>query len=348
MRLYWQRCSSLLVLYVLSWQSTAFFVSAQKDASTLNQWRGFSTRPRQRNGKPVARTLVSASATRTIPADKQNINLTTTTTTLNFWEHMICGATARSLAKTMFHPANVAKTILQTSSSAASPSSPAVVATLLSEKPSQVASSSSSSPVTLMSLVRNRPRVLLRGTAAQFILSAIQGAVTFAIVEETRHVMERTWQQNKQQPATQQQQQASTRPTSTTTAASMDFASSVVSTAAASIVSVPQMVIMDNLMAGNYPHLGAAVTRLYQERGGIGAFYRNWGPHLMGKIPAYVRTCCFVGYRLAKNSVLNFFQCQKNVVPCVLLLSKHFPRAGLYVGLFPTMQTPSPSHPPPR
>lgn len=46
---------------------------------------------------------------------RSSTTTTTTTTTLNFWEHMMCGATSRSLAKTIFHPANVAKTILQTS-----------------------------------------------------------------------------------------------------------------------------------------------------------------------------------------------------------------------------------------
>ena len=173
----------------------------------------------------------------------------TTTTTLNFWEHMMCGATSRSLAKTIFQPANVAKTILQTSPD-----------------------------MTVGALVLQQPSVLLRGTAAQFVLSAIQGAVSFAIVEQVRQIMGQLWQQWQRRQSTE---------TSTTTAASLDFASSVVSTLAASIVSVPQMVLMDNLMAGNYPNLGTAVSTLYNQ-GGVGAFYTNWGPHLVGKIPAYV------------------------------------------------------------
>ena len=124
---------------------------------------------------------------------------------LTFYEHMLCGAVSRSLAKTIFHPPNVAKTMLQISPT-----------------------------VTLGSLLQ-QPHVLLRGAGAQFCLSALQGAVTFAIVEETRHVMEQLWQRYVYKAS----------PTQGSTAASLDFCSSVASTLAASIVSVPQMVLMD-------------------------------------------------------------------------------------------------------
>ena len=166
---------------------------------------------------------------------------------------MLCGAVSRSLAKTIFHPPNVAKTMLQISPT-----------------------------VTLGSLLQ-QPHVLLRGAGAQFCLSALQGAVTFAIVEETRHVMEQLWQRYVYKAS----------PTQGSTAASLDFCSSVASTLAASIVSVPQMVLMDNLMAGVYPNLPTAVSTLYQSQGGVGAFYQNWKPHLMGKIPAYALTWVF-------------------------------------------------------
>jgi hypothetical protein len=165
---------------------------------------------------------------------------------------MFCGAVSRTFAKTIFHPFNTAKTILQTSR----------------------ANEANIPRITLYALTRptrKNVQLLSRGTGAQFILSAIQGAVTFAIVEQTRTIMDGVIKQHEN-PAMD---------------ASLDFAASVVSTVAASVVSVPQMVLMDNLMAGTYSSLPQAMSSLYAD-GGVLAFYRNWHAHLVGKVPSYV------------------------------------------------------------
>ena len=91
-----------------------------------------------------------------------------TTPTLNFWEHLFCGARNYSLDKVIFHSANVAKTILQT----------------LSQEGES-----------LRVLVRQRPGILWRGTAAQIVLF-IQGPISFAIVEETCCIMGRYGSKN--------------------------------------------------------------------------------------------------------------------------------------------------------
>jgi Mitochondrial carrier protein len=67
----------------------------------------------------------------------------------------------------------------------------------------------------------------------------------------------------------------------------LDFLSSAISTICCSVVSTPQMMITDNIMAGNYPNLPKAVTGLWQSQGLTG-FYRGWWPGLAGKIPSYV------------------------------------------------------------
>lgn len=75
--------------------------------------------------------------------------------------------------------------------------------------------------------------------------------------------------------------------------AGMDFLSSALSTICCSVVSTPQMMICDNIMAGTYPNLIAATTNLAKDKG-IAGFYTGWWPGIAGKIPSYVSFCVSV------------------------------------------------------
>eukprot|EP00546_Thalassionema_frauenfeldii_P002430 CAMPEP_0178934582 /NCGR_PEP_ID=MMETSP0786-20121207/23947_1 /TAXON_ID=186022 /ORGANISM="Thalassionema frauenfeldii, Strain CCMP 1798" /LENGTH=408 /DNA_ID=CAMNT_0020612389 /DNA_START=418 /DNA_END=1645 /DNA_ORIENTATION=- len=109
------------------------------------------------------------------------------------------------------------------------------------------------------------------GAGANFVLSLPHGAVNFAVLEFVRSKLTQLL------PA-----EAGGR-----LGPGLDFVSSCLSTVCCSVVSTPQMMIIDNIMAGNYPNLPAAARGLYQQRG-IAGFYAGWFPGLAGKIPSYV------------------------------------------------------------
>jgi solute carrier family 25 S-adenosylmethionine transporter 26 len=164
---------------------------------------------------------------------------------------MICGAISRSIAQTIMHPANTMKTILQSTRGSTRPSA--------------------------LELAHPRNlRLLTRGAGANFVLSVPHGAVNFAILELVRsHLnlfVERT-------PALRERAEQF--------GPGLDFLSSSISTICCSIVSTPQMMITDNIMAGNYPNLPAAVKGLAATNG-VKGFYSGWWPGLAGKIPSYV------------------------------------------------------------
>lgn len=171
---------------------------------------------------------------------------------LVFWENMVCGAISRSIAQTVMHPANAMKTILQSYRGA-------------TDRP------------TIFSLAqpRNFP-TLTRGAGANFLLSVPHGAVNFAVLEFVRREMSRLVASN---PALAKRAE--------NFGPGLDFLSSAISTICCSVVSTPQMMITDNIMAGNYPNLPKAATGLWQSQG-IAGFYSGWWPGLAGKIPSYV------------------------------------------------------------
>jgi hypothetical protein len=169
---------------------------------------------------------------------------------LFFWESMVSGAISRSVAQTLMHPANTMKTILQRSRTGP----------------------------TFQELLQPKMfKTLTRGAGANFILSVPHGAVNFAVLEFVRSRLSKAVQQV---PFLERNQEAM--------GPGLDFMSSAISTICCSVVSTPQMMITDNIMAGNYPNLGNAVTGLYASRGVMG-FYSGWWPGLVGKIPSYVR-----------------------------------------------------------
>jgi hypothetical protein len=175
---------------------------------------------------------------------------------LVFWENMVCGAISRSIAQTVMHPANTMKTILQSTRGADRP--------------------------TLRYLMRPQNfKTLTRGAGANFILSVPHGAINFAVLE---FVSGRMSQFVSSVPWLEERKDSM--------GAGLDFVSSAISTICCSIVSTPQMMITDNIMAGNYPRLTVAARGLYAERGVLG-LYAGWWPGLVGKIPSYVSFVLF-------------------------------------------------------
>jgi hypothetical protein len=179
---------------------------------------------------------------------------------LVFWENMVCGAVSRSVAQTIMHPANTMKTILQSTRGIDRP--------------------------TIRTLARrDNFRTLTRGAGANFILSVPHGAINFAILELIRFRMNKIVQKYPRLSNNADR-----------LGPGLDFLSSALSTITCSVVSTPQMMITDNIMAGNYPNLPQAVVGLAKDRG-IHGFYAGWWPGLAGKIPSYVSWLLRVGVR---------------------------------------------------
>ncbi|KAL7579937.1 hypothetical protein ACA910_004935 [Epithemia clementina (nom. ined.)] len=172
---------------------------------------------------------------------------------LAFWETMLCGAISRSTAQTIMHPANTMKTMLQNSKG------PVIPAIMELMKPSSF-------------------RRLTYGAGTNFLLSVPNGALNFSVLEFVRKQLGNYVASN---PYLSERSQS--------LGAGLDFVSSSVSTVVCSIVATPQMMITDNIMAGNYPNLFRSVQGLAQS-GGIRAFYRGWLPGMAGKIPSYALT----------------------------------------------------------
>ena len=173
---------------------------------------------------------------------------------LHFWEAMVCGAVSRSAAQTIMHPANTMKTILQ--SKRAIPGK---------------------APLTVRSFTQWKyAKSLTRGAGAQLILSIPHGAVNFAVLEFVRRQMNNVVSRSRYADTINKN-----------FGPGMDFLSSALSTVCCSVVSTPQMMICDNIMAGTYPNLFAATSSLMKDKGFAG-FYTGWWPGIAGKIPSYV------------------------------------------------------------
>jgi solute carrier family 25 S-adenosylmethionine transporter 26 len=119
-------------------------------------------------------------------------------------------------------------------------------------------------------------KTLSRGAGANFILSVPHGAVNFAVLEFVRGRLN-----NFVESVPSLAKRADSM------GPGLDFLSSAISTVCCSVVSTPQMMITDNIMAGNYPKLSSACAGLYEQKGVLG-FYSGWWPGLVGKIPSYV------------------------------------------------------------
>jgi len=113
---------------------------------------------------------------------------------------------------------------------------------------------------------------LLRGADAQFLLSLPHGAFHFFVIDQVKI------------------QLAKFLPSRLNFFA--DFTASAISTVVCSIVSTPQMVLTDRLMAGVYPSFPEALRVIWKADGFLG-FYSGWWPALAQKIPSYALTWVF-------------------------------------------------------
>ena len=123
---------------------------------------------------------------------------------------------------------------------------------------------------------------LSRGAGSQFIMSIPHGALNFAVTETIKHtiadLVSNTTLSDK-------------IPTNILNPC-MDFASSAVSTFICSVISTPQMVLTDRIMAGVYDNFFSAIYNIAVKDGVMG-FYVGWLPALVQKIPSYALTWMF-------------------------------------------------------
>lgn len=107
---------------------------------------------------------------------------------------------------------------------------------------------------------------LLRGVDAQFCFSLPHGALYFSVIDHVKTRLDSVLAPKF--------------------SFLQDFAASTISTIFCSIVSTPQMVLTDRLMAGVYPSFPAALTSIMKKEG-VRGFYAGWWPALAQKIPSY-------------------------------------------------------------
>ena len=115
-------------------------------------------------------------------------------------------------------------------------------------------------------LTKLTPERLLRGVDAQFIMSLPHGAFYFFVIDQVKTKL--SCHMSSKFNFLQ------------------DFAASTISTVFCSIVSTPQMVLTDRLMAGVYPTSMDALRSILNTEG-IAGFYTGWWPALAQKIPSY-------------------------------------------------------------
>lgn len=138
----------------------------------------------------------------------------------------------------------------------------------------------SAETLTLKTLARpSNIKMLTRGAGAQFIMSIPHGAVNFAVLEYVRRQMSTL--------VTKSSWASDMAEKTPAFGPAMDFMSSAIATICCSVVSTPQMMVVDNIMAGTYKNFPSAIIGLSKNRG-IAGFYGGWWPGLVGKIPSYV------------------------------------------------------------
>ncbi len=107
---------------------------------------------------------------------------------------------------------------------------------------------------------------LLKGVDAQFVLSLPHGALYFCVLDAVKKNVLRFLPRRMDFLG--------------------DFTASTLSTMACTVVSAPQMVVTDRLMAGVYPTFPVALRSIV-EKDGIKGFYSGAWPAMVQKIPSY-------------------------------------------------------------
>ena len=172
---------------------------------------------------------------------------------LNYVENMLCGGLSRAAAQAVCHPLNVAKTLLQ----ARGPGSAATLGDLIR-------------------IVSAEPACLFRGLCGQAFLSVPNGAINFATLELAKSTMFTYLPEGVLRNC----------------GAGVDLLASACGTLLASAVSVPQTVVLDRIMAGQYKNFFRGFVTLGAEEGARG-YYRGWAPSMGSKIPSYALTWTF-------------------------------------------------------
>uniref|UniRef100_A0A7S2FHF1 Uncharacterized protein n=1 Tax=Octactis speculum TaxID=3111310 RepID=A0A7S2FHF1_9STRA len=170
---------------------------------------------------------------------------------LGFTENLFAGGVSRACAQAVCHPLNVAKTLLQASGSSG---------TVVSMRG-------------LSSILAASPRTFTRGIGAQIFLSIPNGALNFATLEFARGTLSRVIPKQTQRRV----------------GPALDLLSSACGTLLASVISVPQTVLLDRIMAGIYPNVVQGAVTLGRTDG-LRGFYRGWQPAMGSKIPSYALT----------------------------------------------------------
>lgn len=148
-------------------------------------------------------------------------------------------------------------------------------------------------PQSLYPMTGSGLKILFRGAGAQFILSSFLGAANFAVLEQTRKVMDSERFRSIFVSKTLQTQSSDQRENAVASA-TKDFAASTVATSLCSVLSIPHALIMDNIMAGTpgFKNLFQAIQTL--SRGGMKSYYKGGWAHVFGKVPAYaISWSCF-------------------------------------------------------
>jgi hypothetical protein len=114
-------------------------------------------------------------------------------------------------------------------------------------------------------------KVLTRGAGAQCLLALPHGALNFATLEATKAVV------------------GSIVAIPMALIPIVDFLSSTVATLVSSVISTPQMVLTDRLMAGMYDNMIQASRKIWSTEG-LRGFYTGWYPAMVQKIPSYALT----------------------------------------------------------
>jgi len=135
--------------------------------------------------------------------------------------------------------------------------------------------------------------ILSRGAGSQLIMSIPHGAVSFGVTETTKIHLSRVAQNST----------LLQRVPSRVLNPMLDFLSSSISTFICSIISTPQMVLTDRIMAGVYEHFLQAICWIYKTEG-LAGFYVGWFPALVQKIPSYALTWMF--FQQLKQAFLVF------------------------------------------
>lgn len=120
---------------------------------------------------------------------------------------------------------------------------------------------------------------LMRGCGSQLLWSLPHGAFSFTVIENTKKQLSH-WNQKLELEKVIPKHLLTPL---------MDFLSSCVSTLICSLISTPQMVTTDRIMANVYRNLPQAVQHIFETEG-IRGFYTGLLPALLQKIPSYALT----------------------------------------------------------